>query len=240
MNLRTGLDALKALNAPKSKLHKWENNKPIQVVFHNPYDVAVVEIHNVYPSVKSMLKNELTERAAEMLITDAKKIKDKEKNKEAYKRGKALKASPKVWYTFYDLNSGAPIVAEFSPTQSKVVDRFLTKNADKLSKRLVEIERVGEGTSTTFTINLVDSDDLTDDVKKRVVELASQPIDHEIFKGVLGQPEESFIVEQLTNYGFDVTRLGLSKDSKAIEDTKHNEFADDGKSIDLSDDDLPF
>lgn len=134
---------------------------------------------------------------------------------------------------FINLETGLPIIIDFSKKQAKSVHSVFKKNEKKLGTKAFEIEKSGSGTDTVVTATSLDMDDLSDKERKNFDKYEGKEFDMNLFDDILYVADEKEQVELLTQAGFDVSLIGYSVEG--------DEGPPEGaKKEDISDDDLPF
>lgn len=153
--------------------------------------------------------------------------------KELRQEGRKYLGKDRYALGFIDLETGLPIIIDFSKKQAKSVHGVFKKNEKKLDKKAFEIEKSGSGTDTVVTAASLDMDDLSTKEKKNFDKYDDKEFDMNLFDDILYVADEKEQVELLTDAGFDVTLIGFKKEES------------DGppppdKVGDVDDDDLPF
>ena len=168
----------------------------------------------------------------------------------------AYKYKPKERYAmaFYDLDSGEPIIIDFSKKQGQAVYAVINENRDKLGNLAFKLSKRGESTSTTVSLSpyvnvdhvqkmkqagIEVDDDLTDKQQANF-DKAPEKYDENLFEGLLYEADEDEQIQLLAQAGFDVSLIGLEVpkgDGKAGGDSEEAAPVDNGE---ISDDDLPF
>lgn len=111
---------------------------------------------------------------------------------------------------FIDLETGQPIIIDFSKKQAKSIAGVFKKNEKKLDKKAFEIEKSGSGTDTVVTATSLDMDDLDAKETKNFEKYDGAEFDMTLFDDLLYVADEKEQVELLTEAGFDVTLIGYS------------------------------
>jgi hypothetical protein len=131
---------------------------------------------------------------------------------------------------FINLETGLPIIIDFSKKQAKSVHGVFKKNEKKLGTKAFEIEKSGSGTDTVVTATSLDMDDLTDKERKNFDKYDGKEFDMNLFDDILYVADEKEQVELLAQAGFDVSLIGYSAEGgEAPSETEGD-----------SNDDLPF
>lgn len=135
---------------------------------------------------------------------------------------------------FINLETGLPIIIDFSQKQAKSVHSVFKKNEKKLGTKAFEIEKSGSGTDTVVTATSLDMDDLSDKEAKNFAKYDDKEFDMNLFDDILYVADDKEQVELLAEAGFDISLIGYAKE----EGEGAPPAAD--KVGDVSDDDLPF
>lgn len=139
---------------------------------------------------------------------------------------------------FYDLDTGDPIMVEFTRNQASAIVENIKKYSERLDQFAFELAKSGKGTGTTVSLSLIPIlDDLTEKQRKNFEEAPSD-FDASNFNGLYYEMDDDEMIAKLTEVGFDVTLVGLEPPSKSEGD--HDPFANDGQPIDIDDEDMPF
>lgn len=150
--------------------------------------------------------------------------------KELRQEGRKYLGKDRYALGFIDLDTGLPIIIDFSKKQAKSVHGVFKKNEKKLDKKAFEIEKSGSGTDTVVTASSLDMDDLTDKELKNFEKYDGKEFDMNLFDDILYVADEKEQVELLAQAGFDVTLIGYDAEGSTVADGPSEE----------SDDDLPF
>lgn len=144
---------------------------------------------------------------------------------------------------FYDLDTGEPIMVEFTRKQANAVRDTIVKYEERLDQFAFELSKIGSGTNTVVTLSLIPIlDDLTEKQQKHFEKLPND-FDAKNFENLYYVMSDEEQIETLTRVGFDVSLIGLDKPEdapKTDEAAKEAVTEEDGEAIDISPDDLPF
>lgn len=142
---------------------------------------------------------------------------------------------------FIDLDTGQPIIVDFSKNQAQVIHKALRKYEKKIGKMAFELSKDGnpnEPTSTTVSLTpIIDFDDDLTDKQKENFGKAPEEFDMTLFDGLLYEADEAEQLELLTQAGFDITLIGYGKDEGK---DSGSSGVGSGENGDITDDDLPF
>lgn len=153
--------------------------------------------------------NNLYEKAAKALFA-----KGDEASTEA---ARAINPKPRYLFGFIDLDSGKPVVVDFTKNQAKVLIAAIEKYAKKVDKVAFELSKTGKSTETVVSLTpVLDMDeDLTETQRKHFDEAVKSgaKVEDEIYENVLyvKKPEEQ--AEDLhafaQKFGVDLAELGV-------------------------------
>lgn len=140
------------------------------------------------------------------------------------------RATRKFTIGFYDLESGEPIMIEFTRNQANAVVDTIKQYEKRLNQFAFSLKKTGKGTSTAVSLSLIPIlDDLTDKQQKNFEELPND-FDASNFDGLHYVMSDEEQLETLQRVGFDVSLIGLEAPK---EDEKGS-----GEDVDAGD--LPF
>jgi len=146
-----------------------------------------------------------------------------------------FRATRKFTIGFYDLDTGEPIMVEFTRNQAAVIVETAKKYEERLDQFAFELSKTGKGTSTTVNLSLIPIlDDLTETQRKNFEELPNE-FDAKNFEGLYYIMSDEEQIETLQRVGFDVSLIGLETTKK-----EGGEFEGVKDADDIKDDDLPF
>lgn len=187
-------------------------------------ELVEVYIHSVYEVFYSTpcTRDDLYDKATDLLYGDAKALKEEGKEDEAEKVGKLayqLKAKPRYLFGFINLENGEPIIIDLSKKQAQGVIATVKKYEKKLDVLAFEISKTGKGQSTTVGFNplMFLEEDLTADELKHFNESKGKAIDEEVYANCLyvkneQEQAEDLIAFERKNKGVDlIKRLGLEE-----------------------------
>ena len=140
----------------------------------------------------------------------------------------------KFTFGFYDLDSGNPIMVEFTRNQANAIVSAIKKYEERLDKFAFELSKQGSGTSTTVSLSIIPMlEDLTDKQKANFDKLPND-FDTGNFNGLYYEADEAEQLELLTQAGFDITLIGYGKDEAKTDAGQADSVAD------IEDSQLPF
>jgi hypothetical protein len=161
-------------------------------------------------------------KAADLLYKDAKALEEAgadEKEVEAIrKQAYALKAKERYLIGFWSLdeNEPAPMIIDLTKKQAKTIINTIKKNASKADKFAFVISKEGTGQGTIVSLDIVvDDEDLTPQQRANFEKAKELKFDEELFEKVLKVADEEQQIEDLTKFGFDVSRLGIEEGTEA-------------------------
>lgn len=133
---------------------------------------------------------------------------------------------------FYDLDSGAPIMVEFTRNQANVIVDTIKKYEKRLDQFAFELTKTGQSRDTVVSLSIIPMlDDLTDKQRANFDKLPNE-FDAKNFEGLYYVMSDEEQIEKLIEVGFDISLIGL--------EAPKNDDAGDGEPVDIEDDDLPF
>lgn len=142
---------------------------------------------------------------------------------------------------FYDLDTGLPIMIEFTRNQANAVVDTIKKYEKRLGQFAFELSKTGKGTNTVVSLSLIPMlDDLTEKQQANF-EKAPNDFDAKNFEGLHYEMDNDEQIETLIRVGFNIAAIGLeapNKDDGTPGEVKPFENA--GEPIDINDEDLPF
>lgn len=170
-------------------------------------------------------------KAVDLLYKDAKALEDagapESEVKEIRDKAYALKSKERYLIGFIGLDDAEPqpIIIDVTKKQAKTIINTIKKNANKADKFAFIVSKEGSGQGTTVSLDIVvDEEDMTPKARenfKKAVEGKVQ-FDEELFEKVLSVADEDQQIEDLTKFGFDVSRLGIN-----VEGDEGSENADE-------------
>lgn len=151
-----------------------------------------------------------------------------EHDKEAYQ----YIAAPRFTIGFYDLDSGEPIMVEFTRNQAAGIVETIKRYEARLDQFAFELTKTGKGLDTAVNLSLLPiMEDLKDTQQKNFKELPNE-FEASNFEGLHYEMNEQEQIETLSRVGFDISLIGLEQETSA-----DNE---DEKVTKIADEDLPF
>src|SRR5690625_4805973 len=146
-----------------------------------------------------------------------------------------FRATRKFTIGFYDLDSGEPIMVEFTRNQANAVVETIKKYEERLDQFAFELKKSGKGTNTTVSLSLIPIlDDLTDKQRENFEKLPND-FDASNFEGLYYVMSDEEQIETLQRVGFDVSKIGLETTKK-----EGGEFEGVKDADDIKDEELPF
>lgn len=220
---KRGNEAAEAATAEKvdySKVLKSFTSGKSYTVKLVPGAYVLYYAHSVYKCFYTTpcTGDDLYDKAVKVLYDEADAMKaagadEKEieaKRDEAY----ALKAKERYLVGFIGLDDGAPapMIIDLTKKQAKTIIAAIKKNANKAEKFAFTIGKEGSGQGTTVALDIiVDDEDMSAQAKKNFDLAVEKGIefDEELFEKVLSVASEDQQIEDLTKFGFDVSRIGI-------------------------------
>lgn len=265
-HILSGEEALAALVAGTDEDGGGDSNKFTSLKTGSSFTVKVpglaiisAFVYNNYenPSINSFVAERESKKSAKGFPVENltpfdlawKYYKDKSDHYQDEMSAKAgvFKADHKFTLGFFNLDDGEPIKVEFSKNQASVLVNAIQSNKKYHKDFAFTLAKTKTGssmTSVTVSLTLIPMlDELTDEQCKNFEELPNE-FDLEHFKGLHFLKSEEDMIKQLHEVGFDLSLIDLElpkEESKdATEGTKSDGEENDGKPLDISDDDLPF
>ncbi|QWI73252.1 hypothetical protein ER45_030330 (plasmid) [Bacillus mycoides] len=201
-----------------------------------PEAVVQYMCHSVYktfystPCTKPAGKEDLYDKATDLLYKDAKEAEENGASEDDVKalkdRAYALKAKERYMIGFINLETGLPIIVDFTSNQGKTIVAALQKYKKNLNNFAFELTKTGSSTDTkiSFTVVLDMDEDLTDKEREHYTKSAGHEFDMNAFENVLSANDEEKQIEDLIAFGFDISRLGLEAPAKEEEKKEDEKF----------------
>lgn len=230
-------DALKE-KVDTSKLLKKINAGTVLKVRALPTAVVKYHAHSVYktfnttPCTKPAGKEDLYDKACDLLYKDAKAAEEagasEKEVKDMRDRAYSLKAKERYLIGFINLEDGKPIVVDFTAKQGKAVVAELQKRKTKLSRFAFELTKTGSSTDTvvSFGVVLDMEEDITDKEREFFEKSADYEFDMSVFETVFSVNNEEKQLEDLRAFGFDLSRLGFGEGTSTEGEEKKEEDTD--------------
>lgn len=137
------------------------------------------------------------------------------------------RAERKFTIGFYDLDTGEPIMVEFTRKQANAIKDTVFKYEKRLDQFAFELAKTGSGTNTVVTLSLIPVlDDLTDKQKENFEKLPNY-FDASNFENLYYVMSDEEQIETLTRVGFDVKLIGLEPVASEQDGTETSAEADD-------------
>lgn len=253
MAINKGAGAIGALNAEQgggdgAEITSFKSGTTLKVRVKGTEDVASYYNYGIYKKVNSFVPKEPATRnargfvesghtpwdkAAQYYQDKAQATKDKTEQEALKEAARLYRGKEKFLLGFHDLTTGKDIVIDLTKAQAKSVHATIVKYEKKLGKLAFELSKQGESTGTTVSLSpLIDMDEDLSTDEKKAFDAATEPFNADMFDGVLYEMDEADQIDSLVNAGFDLSLIGLEKSEQSD--------GDDGKPIDINDDDLPF
>ncbi|ABY46803.1 hypothetical protein [Bacillus mycoides] len=216
-------------------LTKVQNGKTL-LVRALPTAVVKYHCHSVYksfystPCTKPMGKEDLYDKACDLLYKDAKEAEEAGATEAEVKvikdRAYAIKAKERYMIGFVSLDTGLPIIVDLTATQGREVIAVMKKYEKKIDKRAFEITKTGSSTDTkiSFTIVVDTEDDLEPKQFEQFEKSLGHEFDMESFGKVFSINDEAQQIEDLIAFGFDIERLGLERPAEKSEKPADEDF----------------
>lgn len=240
---QTGADALAALNASSdggssNSFTKLKSGGSFNVRVMSAADLSVYYGYSIYKEVdtfvaespctlneKGFPKSNLTvwDKASDYYSKLAQAETNQDKQKELKAQASRYRGAQRFALGFIDLDTGTPIVIDFSHKQALGVHAVIKKNEAKLGKKAFELEKTGSGKDTVVTLSVLDLDDLDAKQQANFAKWDGKEFDKSLFEGLLFVADETKQIENLTKAGFDVSLIGYSAAIGTGEDTPNED-----------------
>lgn len=172
-------------------------------------EVAEIYTHSVFGvfNTCACTKDDYYDKAVEALYVLANKEADETKKKDLKEKAYALKAKPRYFFGFINLEDGLPMVIDLSKKQAQGIHNVIMKNEKRIGSMPFEISKADGG---SVTLNMMFEDDLTTEEAAHFKASEGKEIPLEAYEGSVWkrQPEEQLL--DLKKFGFD-TSLIVSK-----------------------------
>ena len=229
---KKGRDALKSMTEEKKDFSKvlvpLKSGTSYKVRIPSAEDFVEYYAHSVFkkfyttPCTKASGKPDLYDQAVDILYKDANaaaKAGDEKKAEELREQARLLKAKPRYLFGFFNLADGEEIIVDLTKAQARVVVAAIEKYAKKIDKLAFELSKEGSGTSTQVSLTpIIDEDDLSETERKNFEATSGKTFDESLYENVLKVKDESEQLEDLRNFGFDVSRLDIEDEVEPIEE----------------------
>lgn len=153
---------------------------------------------------------------------------DSEKQKELRNEAYKYRAKERFAMGFIDLDTGLPIILDVSKAQALSIHTIIRKNEKKLGKVAFELEKNGQGTSTTVLLSPLsldpEDDELNDKQRANYTKYDDKQFDMTLFEGLLFEADETEQLKLLTQAGFDIALIGAAKSADTPADTEEDEL----------------
>lgn len=248
---QTGADALAALNAStdggsSNSFTKLKSGASFNVRVMSAADLSVYYGYGIYKEVdtfvaespctlneKGFPKSNLTvwDKASDYYSKLAQAETNNDKQKELKAQASRYRGSRRFILGFIDLDTGTPIVIDFSHKQALGIHAVIKKNEAKLGKKAFELEKTGSGKDTVVTLSVLDLDDLDDKQQANFAKWDGKEFDKSLFEGLLFVADEAKQIENLTTAKFDVSLIGYddapSTQSETSDETSGEEESEE-------------
>lgn len=132
-------------------------------------------------------------------------------------------ASTKTTVGFFDLDSGEPLMIEFTKNQADIIVEVISKNQKRLDQFAFELEKQGTGRNTVVSLTLVPiMDELTEKQQENFKTLPNE-FNPELLEGLHYEMSDEEMIETLTKVGFDVSLIGFEAPKKGDESDEEGE-----------------
>lgn len=251
-NILTGADALNALdggneeNAPKNEFTRLKSGGKFIVKVPGFHVISAYVYGNFEkPSIYSFIAENESKRTdrgfpIENLTPFDKAFKYYKDQSgdwldEMSAKANVYKADQKFTFGFYDLDSGEPIMVEFTKNQAQVIRDAIVKNEKYLSKFAFELTKTGTGRNTAVGLTLIPMLDELTDKQRENFDKVGDDFDSKNFEGLYYVMSDEEQIEKLDEVGFDISAVGLSLPNKeGVGDDVMEGIGD------ITDDDMPF
>lgn len=235
---RKGKDAAASATAEKKDFTKalvsFKSGSTYKVRIATDEDYCEYAAVSVFKAINTtpVAPDSLYQKAVDLLYGDAKAVESKDAAKAEELRNQAyqLKPKPRYLFAFINLENGEPMIVDVSKAQAKVLIASIDKNAKKLAKKPFELSKAGSGTNTAVSLMPLDDDDLSAPELANFEKTLETKIDDELYEKVLYVKDEAEQRQDLTVFGFDVSRLG----GGAVDEVQPIDASD------IDEDSLPF
>lgn len=159
-----------------------------------------------------------------------------EKFKNLYKKSRYV-------FVFGSLEKGTLVAWDASKTQAKSLISTIEEYADVIDEIAFNFKRTGTLTETVYSMNPIIK--MKPEDKAKFDAFNGQVVEPQFFEDILQPKDDKFVAKLLKEAGFDVAthlpHIDITEDDEQGTDTGSKDTgSDDGKTIDISDDDLPF
>lgn len=178
-------------------------------------------VYKVFYTTPCLGADDLYCKASKMLYADSNAEKDEKKKEEIKKQANALRSKDRYLVAFYDIETKEQMIIDITKNQAKAVIANIKKFASKADEMVFELTKMGSSTNTT--VSLVPTFDV-----ELPAELKGKGIEDEVFENVLQPASADQQIKDLTAFGFDVSRLGVSVDMTKKETETSTESGDLG------------
>lgn len=137
------------------------------------------------------------------------KDKSSDFNDDNSKEASHYRCQRKFTFGLYDLDSGDPIMVEFTRNQANAIVSAIKKYEGKLDKFAFELSKQGTGTNTIVSLTIIPMmDDLTEKQADNFDKLPND-FDSNLFTGLHYEADENEQIKSLQQAGFDISLIGL-------------------------------
>lgn len=159
-----------------------------------------------------------------------------EKFKNLYKKSRYV-------FVFGSLEKGTLVAWDASKTQAKSLISTIEEYADVIDEIAFNFKRTGDKTETVYSMNPIIK--MKPEDKEKFDAFNGKVVEPQFFEDILQPKDDKFVAKLLKEAGFDVAthlpHIDITEDDEQGTDTGSKDTgSDDGKTIDISDDDLPF
>src|SRR5699024_7964003 len=137
------------------------------------------------------------------------------------------RAQQKFTIGFYDLNTGSPIMVEFTRNQARAVVDTIKKYEQRLDQFAFELTKTGTGRNTVVSLSLIPIlDDLTDKQRENF-EQTPHAFRSKNIQGLHHAMPDEEQIDTLQGVGVDVSLIGLEASDKTTEEHPSSSEAED-------------
>lgn len=156
---------------------------------------------------------------------------------------KSLYKKSRYTFVFASIQTGELVAWDASKTQAKALISTIEEYGDVIDEIAFNFKRTGDKTETVYSLNPIIK--MKPEDKEKFEEAGKLEIEPEFYESILQPKDDKFVTKLLAEAGFDVAtylpHIDISEDGeKAETETKEPADSEEGKTIEISDDDLPF
>jgi hypothetical protein len=235
---KQGKDAVADTSKYSKQLLKMKSGETTLVRMVSEEDYVTYKAHSAHksfyttPCTKPGGTPDLYDKACDLLYDDARKAEKEGVTGDALKamkdRAYALTAKPRYLVAFISLETGEQILVDMTGNQGKVVTDAMEKYKTKKDRYAFELTKSGESTNTVFSLTPVldMEEDISDKHRAMFEKTKDAKIDEEAFEKVFSPRSLEGQIEDLTKFGFDVSRLGIDANEAPAADAEPEALPD--------------